>query len=53
MAEIFYQATEFENALVFYHRGKKLRSVTGEFVFGVIKAEEAINNVIGGMISDI
>ena len=48
MAEIYYKSTDFENALVFYHRGQLMRPAARDFVLGVRKAETAINNVIGG-----
>jgi hypothetical protein len=40
---------EFELALMFYHRGKKLRSDLREFQLGINKAQEAIDNSVGGM----
>ena len=39
---------EFELALMFYHRGKKLRSDLREFQLGINKAQEAIDNSVGG-----
>ncbi len=48
MAEMYYQATEFENSLVFYHRGKTKRPALNKFVLGIKKAEAAIASVIGG-----
>jgi hypothetical protein len=38
---------EFELALVFYHRGKKLRGDVKEFQLGINKAQEAIDNCVG------
>lgn len=38
---------EFEFALVFYHRGKKLRPQMQEFRLGIQKAQEAIENSVG------
>lgn len=38
---------EFELALVFYHRGKKLRGDVREFQLGINKAQEAIDNCVG------
>jgi len=35
-------------ALVYYHRGNKLRPELNEFRLGIQKAKEAINNSIGG-----
>ena len=42
---------EFELALVFYHRGKKLRGDVKEFQLGINKAQEAIDNCVGGALS--
>ena len=39
---------EFELALMFYHRGKKLRGDLREFQLGINKAQEAIDNSVGG-----
>lgn len=39
----------FEFALVFYHRGHKLRPELEEFRLGIQKAQEAIDNAIGSM----
>ena len=36
-------------ALVFYHRGNKLRPEVEGFRLGIQKCQEAINNSIGGM----
>jgi hypothetical protein len=44
---------EFELALMFYHRGKKLRSDLREFQLGINKAQEAIDNSVGGIYSFI
>lgn len=38
---------EFQSALVFYHRGHKLRPYTHMFRLGIQKAEEAIENSVG------
>lgn len=38
---------DFEYALVFYHRGNKIRPDLNEFILGIQKAQEAINNSIG------
>ncbi len=40
---------EFELALMFYHRGKKLRGDLREFQLGINKAQEAIDNSVGGI----
>ena len=47
-AEALYAVGDFELALVFYHRGKKLRTELDEFRLGIQKAQEAIDNSIGG-----
>ena len=40
---------EFELALVFFHRGEKLRrGDVKEFQLGINKAREAIDNCVGG-----
>ncbi|XP_026233420.1 tetratricopeptide repeat protein 25 [Anabas testudineus] len=46
-AEALYYMGEFEFALVFYHRGKKLRPQVQEFRLGIQKAQEAIENSVG------
>ena len=46
-AEALYQMGDFEYALVYYHRGYKLRPELGEFKLGIQKAQEAIQNSIG------
>ena len=46
-AEALYQNGNFETALVFYHRGNKLRPELQEFRLGIQKCQEAINNSIG------
>ncbi|XP_062072663.1 outer dynein arm-docking complex subunit 4 isoform X1 [Lepus europaeus] len=45
-AETLYTMRDFEFALVFYHRGYKLRP-DREFKVGIQKAQEAINNSVG------
>lgn len=46
-AEALYQLGDFEMALVFFHRGHKLRPELQELRMGIQKAEEAIKNSIG------
>lgn len=46
-AEALYQCGNFETALVFYHRGHRLRPELQEFRLGIQKSQEAINNSIG------
>ncbi|XP_012939492.1 tetratricopeptide repeat protein 25 isoform X4 [Aplysia californica] len=46
-AEALYQKGDFETALVFYHRGNKLRPELQEFRLGIQKCQEAIDNSIG------
>jgi len=47
-AEALYLMGEFEHALVFYHRGQKLRPETEDFRLGIQKCQEAIDNSVGG-----
>ncbi|XP_067686623.1 outer dynein arm-docking complex subunit 4-like [Haliotis asinina] len=46
-AEALYYKGDFEMALVFYHRGHKLRPELQEFRLGIQKAQEAIDNSVG------
>ncbi|MEQ2298147.1 hypothetical protein AMECASPLE_002225 [Ameca splendens] len=46
-AEALYYMGEFEFALVFYHRGQKVRPQIEGFKLGIQKAEEAITNSVG------
>ena len=46
-AEAMYYRGDFELALVFYHRGHKLRPELQEFRLGIQKAQEAIENSVG------
>ncbi|XP_031557017.1 tetratricopeptide repeat protein 25-like [Actinia tenebrosa] len=46
-AEALYAMGDFEYALVYYHRGNKLRPELQEFRLGIQKAQEAIDNSIG------
>ncbi|XP_069338618.1 outer dynein arm-docking complex subunit 4 isoform X2 [Eulemur rufifrons] len=48
-AETLYTMGDFEFALVFYHRGYRLRP-DREFKVGIQKAQEAINNSVGNLI---
>uniref|UniRef100_A0AAY4CRB7 Outer dynein arm-docking complex subunit 4 n=1 Tax=Denticeps clupeoides TaxID=299321 RepID=A0AAY4CRB7_9TELE len=45
--EALYAMGEFEFALVYYHRGYKLRLELHEFRWGIQKAQEAIYNCVG------
>ncbi|KAL5965461.1 Tetratricopeptide repeat protein 25, partial [Taenia solium] len=47
MAEILYQSTAFESALVYFYRGKKIRPTSNDFILGVTKTKAAISNAIG------
>ena len=49
-AEVLYSQGEFELALMFYHRGHKLRPELQEFTRGINKAQEAIGNSVGSKI---
>ncbi|NXC55871.1 TTC25 protein, partial [Aleadryas rufinucha] len=46
-AETLYTMGDFEFALVFYHRGRRLRPDIHKFQLGINKAEEAIVNCLG------
>ncbi|XP_051995993.1 outer dynein arm-docking complex subunit 4-like isoform X2 [Xyrauchen texanus] len=46
-AEALYTMGNFEFALVYYHRGHKLRPELQEFRLGIQKAREAIDNSVG------
>jgi tetratricopeptide (TPR) repeat protein len=46
-AESLYATGDFEMALVYYHRGNKLRPEFNDFRLGIQKASEAIDNSIG------
>ncbi|XP_026888967.2 tetratricopeptide repeat protein 25 isoform X1 [Electrophorus electricus] len=46
-AEALYTMGDFEFALVFYHRGHRLRPELQDFRLGIQKAQEAINNCVG------
>jgi len=46
-AEALYSMGDFEYALMYYHRGHKLRPELDEFRLGIQKAQEAIDNSIG------
>ncbi|NXH28939.1 TTC25 protein, partial [Myiagra hebetior] len=46
-AETLYTMGDFEFALVFYHRGRRLRPDIHKFQLGINKAEEAIINCLG------
>ncbi|XP_041318897.1 outer dynein arm-docking complex subunit 4 isoform X2 [Pyrgilauda ruficollis] len=48
-AEALYAMGDFEFALVFYHRGRRLRPDLHKFQLGINKAEEAIINCIGNL----
>lgn len=48
-AEVLYTMGDFEHALVYYHRGHKIRPELHEFTLGIQKAQEAVNNSIGSM----
>ncbi|NXH92580.1 TTC25 protein, partial [Edolisoma coerulescens] len=46
-AETLYTMGDFEFALVFFHRGRRLRPDIHKFQLGINKAEEAIMNCLG------
>jgi len=49
-AEAYYQMMQFEYALMYYHRGNKIRPEFQAFRLGIQKSQEAIENSIGGKI---
>ncbi|XP_053121967.1 outer dynein arm-docking complex subunit 4 isoform X3 [Hemicordylus capensis] len=49
-AEALYTMGDFEFALVFYHRGYKLRPEVQKFKLGIQKCQEAIENSVGNLI---
>lgn len=46
-AEALYHLGDFEHALMYYHRGLRIRPEMQEFRLGVQKSQEAIENTIG------
>lgn len=46
-AEALYHLGDFEHALMYYHRGLRIRPEMQEFRLGVQKSKEAIENTIG------
>ena len=52
-ANALYQMGDFEYALVYYHRGSKLRPDLTECTQGIHKAQEAINNSIGSKLAGV
>jgi len=46
-AEALYAMGDFEFALVFFHRGQKLRPEVDEFRLGIQKSQEAIEDCVG------
>jgi len=49
-AETLYVKGNFELALVYYHRGQKLKPNSEMFRLGIQKAQEAIDSAVGGML---
>jgi len=47
-AETLYIKGNFELALVYYHRGQKLKPESEVFRLGIQKAQEAIDSAVGG-----
>ncbi len=47
-AEALYAIGEFETALVFFYRCKRIRSDQIEYQIGINKATEAIESAVGG-----
>lgn len=48
-AEALYFRGDFENALIFFHRGQKMRPDVTDFRLGINKSREAIINAIGSV----
>ena len=46
-AEVLYSMGDFETALMFFHRGKKIRPEIREFTLGIQKSSSAIENAVG------
>ncbi|XP_054283506.1 outer dynein arm-docking complex subunit 4-like [Macrosteles quadrilineatus] len=49
-AEALYHLGDFEHALMYYHRGLRIRPEMQEFRLGVQKSQEAIENTIGNKV---
>jgi len=49
-AETLYIKGNFELALVYYHRGQKLKPDSEVFRLGIQKAQEAIDSAVGGKV---
>jgi len=49
-AETLYIKGNFELALVYFHRGQKLKPESEIFRLGIQKAQEAIDSAVGGML---
>ena len=47
-ADALYNKGDFEGALLYYHKGRKLRPKSEEFRLGVLKAEEALESFFPG-----
>jgi len=47
-ADTMYIKGNFELALVYYHRGQKLKPDSEMFRLGIQKAQEAIDSAVGG-----
>jgi len=50
-AEVLYSLGDFETALMFFHRGKKIRPEIREFTLGIQKSTSAIENAVGCMLT--
>ena len=49
-AETLYIKGNFELALVYFHRGQKLKPDSEIFRLGIQKAQEAIDSAVGGQL---
>lgn len=52
-AEALYHLGNFEHALMYYHRGLRIRPEMQEFRLGVQKSKEAIENTIGSKFQSV
>ena len=50
-ADTLYIKGNFELALVYYHRGRKLKPDSEKFRLGIQKAQEAIDIAVGGKLA--
>lgn len=51
-AEVLYTMGEFEQALVYFNRGRTQNPSEHKFVLGINKCREAITNCVGGQLQN-